>query len=194
MVSGKYILNRIHITPTFKCNQKCSYCALKGYDGIYPKWNKEISLLDWEIILSGLKEVSEVVISGGEPTLYADFEEIVNYLSPDHLVYINTNFTCPILWDHIHPSKNVFFNISLHRTPGFKEDVFNQNMKKVKEKGFFHRVLELGKTKHIQTIDEYYYECMLSPKIVFLPDGSVHFRHIDAFKYMENSKDGNQST
>ena len=189
MASGKYLLNRIYIIPTYRCNQECRYCGLKCYNGFYPRWDKEISYPTWKPILSMLDEVSEIVITGGEPTLYVNFVALVNYLSPRHLVYIDTNFTNHILWSDLIPSDNVFFVVSLHKTKGFSSLIFNHNVERARLMKFHYKVYELGKTKKIQTQDELYHECTLSSKLIIIPDGSIHFTQFKAFKYMEEHRE-----
>jgi len=74
----------MHIMPTSKCNLNCSYCSIKD--------RKLHETLDLEKIIiptvdklkkRGLK--AAIISGGGEPTLYDDFEDFVNYLNNNEI-------------------------------------------------------------------------------------------------------------
>ena len=67
-----------HIMPTSICNLNCPYCSIKSR----PK--EELKLEDIKKAITLLKNngLKAVIISGGgEPTLYKDFNKLVNFLS-----------------------------------------------------------------------------------------------------------------
>jgi radical SAM protein with 4Fe4S-binding SPASM domain len=67
------------IEITSKCNQKCLHCFLGGDLNTYQHQPKEkIFSHIATLVQSG---VSQIVISGGEPTLHPDVEEILRYAS-----------------------------------------------------------------------------------------------------------------
>lgn len=66
------------IYPTYECNKRCDYCLYKNLTKtkkIYP-FNALKNLID-ELKEIGVKAIE---FSGGEPTLYPNFEDIVNYI------------------------------------------------------------------------------------------------------------------
>src|SRR6266436_705467 len=59
---------------THKCNLACSYCTQKEPD----VFSKELSTADTKRVLRRIRRESDsIVITGGEPTLRADIEELV---------------------------------------------------------------------------------------------------------------------
>lgn len=73
-----------HIMPTSACNLKCGFCSVKD------RKNHEVLGLENDIIPAidklkdrGLKAV--ILSGGGEPTIYPQFEELVNYLDSKNL-------------------------------------------------------------------------------------------------------------
>ena len=61
---------------THKCNLACSYCTQKEPD----VFSEELSTADTKRVLRRIrKESDSIVITGGEPTLRADIEELVEY-------------------------------------------------------------------------------------------------------------------
>ena len=65
---------------THKCNLACSYCTQKEPD----VFSEELSTADTKRVLRRIrKESDSIVITGGEPTLRADIEELVEYARHD---------------------------------------------------------------------------------------------------------------
>lgn len=61
---------------THKCNLACSYCSQKEPD----VFSEEVGTSETRRILRGIrKETDSIVITGGEPTLRADIEELVEF-------------------------------------------------------------------------------------------------------------------
>jgi organic radical activating enzyme len=87
-----YRKNTIIIYPTLRCNLKCVYCV-NEYD---PKNNhiheyNEISGHEWLKIIKKTN-CEEIIITGGEPTLYKDLFEIINHFDSKIIIKIYTNF------------------------------------------------------------------------------------------------------
>lgn len=103
MISGTKILKHLDnviekrpITAQIKldnyCNNLCSYCR---YVGVPVKERLSVSLNDfekWVEILQGLG-VKGFILTGGEPTICEEFDEITKWLEFKQIPYgINTNF------------------------------------------------------------------------------------------------------
>lgn len=77
----------LEVMLTDKCNGRCSWCVEKN--GMKPEKHVDWIELCNTIIESGKKNV---ILLGGEPTLYKDIQLIINYLSDNDInVYITTN-------------------------------------------------------------------------------------------------------
>ncbi len=65
------------IRLTRKCNMKCMYCNIQNTD------REELSLEEWKKAINIIQELGakEIVILGGEPTLYPNIIELVDYIS-----------------------------------------------------------------------------------------------------------------
>ena len=72
-------LSSVHLTLTRKCNLHCIYCYA---DAGKPNQH-ELSTEDWEDITSQIHSLSgpiNFVLTGGEPTLFNDLEQLVNHI------------------------------------------------------------------------------------------------------------------
>lgn len=73
------------VLPTFvqcvlteRCNYKCEYCSHWRLD----KYSEEMSLPEWRVAIAGLKKLTGSLVidfMGGEPTIYPDFLDLVEY-------------------------------------------------------------------------------------------------------------------
>lgn len=83
----------LRIYPTLRCNLKCNYCV-NEYDPDNGKLRQysEITAEQWLKIIAKSK-CSTVVLTGGEPTLYKDFFELVNGIPAKYKVRIYSNMT-----------------------------------------------------------------------------------------------------
>jgi wyosine [tRNA(Phe)-imidazoG37] synthetase (radical SAM superfamily) len=69
-----------HISPESRCNLSCSYCSVKKRD----QYHIELNVIkDYvaKLMTRGLRSV--IITGGGEPTLYPDFNELVQWLKYD---------------------------------------------------------------------------------------------------------------
>lgn len=77
----------LEVYLTGKCNGKCSWCVEK--DGYKPIYHAPVSTLVDRVLESGKRNV---ILLGGEPTLYPGIEQIINLLyTRDKNVYLTTN-------------------------------------------------------------------------------------------------------
>lgn len=70
-------ITTVGIRLTRRCNMKCMYCNIQ--DTV----RKELGLADWKKAIDIIKEldVGEIVILGGEPTLYPNIIDLVDYIA-----------------------------------------------------------------------------------------------------------------
>lgn len=79
---------RLYLEICSACNLKCKYCFEKEY---------EAQFIDSESLFKFVDNIepliSDIVITGGEPTLHADFFDIIEYFSKYTNVVVTTNGT-----------------------------------------------------------------------------------------------------
>ncbi len=138
----------LELTPS--CNNNCGGC-LNEFSLLREKNGKILSPSDWrEIFPKILPHTHRVRLTGGEPTLYYGFYEIVDYLrswgKPFH-IFTNARWSAPqLLLDTLGKASNfVGLLISLHGPNALIHDRFTgingsfdetlQNMKKAKQIG-----------------------------------------------------------
>lgn len=75
---------------TSGCNLRCSWC-----DSAYTSWNPEGEELDLDRVLEEVRSygAGHVVVTGGEPMLQPEIQDICEELAEDHHVTIETNAT-----------------------------------------------------------------------------------------------------
>lgn len=97
--SKSFIINKVFLILTGKCNLKCRMCTLWGNSGIcrtFPQWLKEdMTLSDWTSAVDGFASFSpDVIFFGGEPLLYPQWEELFTYVRKKGLrAHLPTNGT-----------------------------------------------------------------------------------------------------
>jgi len=124
-------INQTVIYPIQKCNYNCRYCSMQ-------KWMPKDDHVDWTIWRDYIKKWFDpkdwvIKITGGEPTLYDGFEELLASLT-DYRVIIETNGSNQItkrhnqiiyaMWHENRP-KPVCYDILgiLEETEGWEEKV-----------------------------------------------------------------------
>lgn len=99
--------------PTMVCNLKCPYCAVNKAHGRQPRY-KEQSIDFWKYMLKD-RDLNHVTISGGEPALYGDLPELVNWMAANKmLVLIFTNLSNVEPFLKIKKSWRVMFYSTYH--------------------------------------------------------------------------------
>jgi len=77
----------LEVYLTSKCNGKCLWCIDKK--GFHPKEHVSVNVLVKKIVESGKKNI---ILLGGEPTLYPNLQELIRKLNIEHKnVYLTTN-------------------------------------------------------------------------------------------------------
>ncbi|MFW9872706.1 MAG: radical SAM protein [Candidatus Thorarchaeota archaeon] len=83
---GGNFQNWLEVMLTDKCNGKCRWCVDKNT--FHPKRHVSFQKLAKLIISSGKKNI---ILLGGEPTLYTELQQLICVISKEKNVYITTN-------------------------------------------------------------------------------------------------------
>jgi MoaA/NifB/PqqE/SkfB family radical SAM enzyme len=120
-----------------KCNYRCTYC-LNGFDE--PPGFKILAPQEWFSVWEDVYKKYGTVsmqITGGEPTVYLRFFEIIRYISRMHFIELQTNLS----WDPQELIKNVspehISRVGGSFHPEFdKFEIFLEKMARLQEAGF----------------------------------------------------------
>lgn len=128
-------LKSMYIEITSKCNMNCPYCYNDSTcSGDYLSKN-----LFFDLINQGVENsLSEITISGGEPFLYKDIDELIKYANKNHIrARIITNLTIVNIDNAIEILRHGnFFQLTLDSTVEEEND-------KIRGKNTFKKTLEL---------------------------------------------------
>ena len=106
----------LEVMLTDKCNGKCKWCIEKN--AFHPKRHASWESLAKSILLSNKKNI---ILLGGEPTLYKDLYSLIHAIADNKNVYITTNGS--ILSDK-------FVSEILTKTNGINISIHNYNLNK----------------------------------------------------------------
>lgn len=120
------------ISPTYNCTLDCSYCDQKDLNGNLQIYRKERPVEDWINYIDKFPyRVRSVTISGGEPTIYPGFIELVNQLLEKGIfVFIFTNLTNNRLLK-IRPTYKLKIKATYHDC--FSLQVFKKHLDRLKD-------------------------------------------------------------
>jgi MoaA/NifB/PqqE/SkfB family radical SAM enzyme len=78
----KYGMRIVRIEPSYICNMHCLHCCIRELQ--VPQERRVMTVTDIKNIAEQAHELgfAQFVISGGEPLLFSDFDEIVNAIDP----------------------------------------------------------------------------------------------------------------
>lgn len=78
----------IQLQYNYICNMRCEHCSIKRFQGANP--NRRLNPKDVHMLAGQADEMglARFVISGGEPTIFPDLEELVSAIDPEKF-YIN---------------------------------------------------------------------------------------------------------
>ena len=132
---------------TTRCNLHCDYCPMFLSDNKYPRF-EECTLEEWKKFFEVFPEwISQVFISGGEPSLLPWIGDLINWLSDrGHHVVVLSNLLNVENFFNVKKNFKVIFFPTFHHTDNAERYV--DAMKRLKEKtGVEIRSQELEK-KH----------------------------------------------
>ncbi len=135
---------------TQRCNYSCSYCA--SYDNAQPfnfkTVNEYIECFKYLSDYFGNKTI-RMAFLGGEPTLFKQWVELVNWLVEyNYVLKLTTNLSVPVKTyiDKLNPKLKKFIVASFH-TEFADIDVFTKNAKILNDRGFLRRITFLPNPK-----------------------------------------------
>jgi len=78
------------LKPTYGCNQKCDFCCFSSIKNRQMTKKEVFSNLDF---IFNKRQINTFILSGGEPTIYCYFWEILDYLKRKKVknIIIHTN-------------------------------------------------------------------------------------------------------
>ena len=114
---------RLHVEINTICNNKCAYCYARANKQTWgtmmsSSYINDVFIPNMKKLIKTLrndKKYLDVVLLGGEPTLYPKFSDVVNFLCDNDVrISITTNGTYP--YKNILPSKNIRWAYTFHPT------------------------------------------------------------------------------
>lgn len=96
----------IQLQYNYICNMKCEHCSIKRFQGTNP--NRKLTPKDVGVLAKQADEMglARFVISGGEPTVFPDLEELVQAIDPEKF-YINCDTNGWLLAEKAQFLKNI---------------------------------------------------------------------------------------
>jgi len=79
ILEGDYYMKQIYIAPTYKCNNRCIMCGVFNTKKD-SEWKYSLEELKTEIDSREIATGDVVIVSGGEPTIYPYFFDMLKYL------------------------------------------------------------------------------------------------------------------
>jgi len=164
---------RLYCFVTLKCNLNCGYCTHRFYNKKMPHC-PEMSLEEWkELIDTFPVKIREVVITGGEPTNWYHFAELVEYLSYKYFVTVFTNLNFYWSLDGANKSKILF--ISTYHQKDNKEkflknyNLYKENGIKIKIDELINQEIEGSRTKDWCSLES----LKKDKRLLIYPDGTL---------------------
>ena len=94
---------------TLRCNLKCWYCS----NGFSVADYEELTANEWVGRIQSMPE-SDVVLTGGEPTLHPEFYGILNALAPFRAMWVYSNFVKPLDVSRVPVQARIVWRASCH--------------------------------------------------------------------------------
>lgn len=165
----------VAIKPTLKCNYKCPDCA-EYFDGKYlkrPDCNIQLSAFQWyDKIMTLHPRIKNIIISGGEPTIYPEFAILTNlFLDSKIPVAVATNLSIPGVFKDVRRSRRLYIHSTFYPDQ-VNQEVFKAALEMVRSMHYYVGVYELysidgsrRKKRHVKDEDDV-------PGIFYGPDGA----------------------
>lgn len=149
--SEKHLLFSACLELTYRCNEKCVHCYV---DDAPVDDNKELTFQDYKNILEQLREMgcSQVLITGGEPTLKDCFLDVCKYAKKLGLIlniYTNGLHITDELFDELLAIKPNSVSVSLYAADAKTHDSITQ------VKGSFDKTLKFVMSLKCAGIDTF---------------------------------------
>lgn len=159
--------SRATVVTTTTCNLHCDYCPMFIY-GEVKKYNIS-TLEEWQKWFKRFPiKLSQLFVSGGEPSIYPHIVPLVNWLITEgYHIIIFTNLFKAENFIGIKPHWRLLFMPTFHDVRGNKRERYNVGAKLLKENGFqvstqqifentgkFHRVKEFFTKEWFQEEDD----------------------------------------
>ena len=137
---------RATVVTTTRCPLDCDYCPMYIYGAV--KKYDECSFDEWKVWFERFPEwISQVYVSGGEPSLYKDIVPLVNWLvERGHHVIVFTNLWKVENYEGIKPHWRLIFQPTFH-ADNDKIERFKPALEKM-EKKYQVSSQELFENKH----------------------------------------------
>ena len=121
---------------TRRCNMKCVHCSVDAGESL----NSELSLEYWKYIFDQLEKsrLIKVIITGGEPTLFPGFPELIDYIK-DKKIYkclLTNGISLAESTVRLLKKANIVLGISIDGADGKTHDSFRRTS------GAFKKVME----------------------------------------------------
>lgn len=161
--------NKVTLQLTTHCNLTCSYCNLIWVNGKYPFSSTTLSFKEWKSIIDKWTDVKEVALSGGEPTIYKDFDILLDYLLKRFHVLIFTNGVKKL---KSYPFKyNLRYIISKHTEMNWRQArIWRENITNLR----FNNIVIRDLNKVEMTKEEGYQSCMRNHHFFYSPAGKLY--------------------
>lgn len=88
---------------TYKCNLNCKYCFIH---------KKNMEVKDWKKVISNLRGILILNISGGEPLLHSEFDEIVKYAFR-HIPYLSLSTNGSLIKNYLNTIGKKFKRVQI---------------------------------------------------------------------------------
>lgn len=176
---------RLYLLPTFRCNLDCSYCSNDLLIGRRPV-STELYFDDWRKILSNFPlKIREIVITGGEPFLYRQIAELIDYCTNNYFVSVRTNgtFTCDL-----QRSSKLIINPTYHAPVDVEK--FKRNISIFRQAGHLVIVtnpegaaVETYRKTEIHNFDQAGEMCFDIPRLTLAPNGRLFYNFRTMFQW-----------
>lgn len=150
----------------YRCNYRCAYCFFEGMWEEVDKKNLQVPVEKWVEAFKRLQakhEEMKITITGGEPTAFPGFIELISALQKFAFISFDTNlsFNEEFLVKFLKAAdpKRMFLGASFH--PEFAvENEFKRKLERLKKAGFDFRIHYVTYPPHIGAMEKFRKEFM----------------------------------